>query len=160
MALDRAFDADTLSDLRKAVLAEATALGMPDDRAGDVMLAVHELAANAVRHGAGAGRVSMSALAGRLHCQVSDAGPARIDGQAPGGQEIAPQPWPVQPGPGLWLVQTAADQFSMASGPAGSRMTAVFIMPGSAKDQQFLNTRKVCDVPQGHRSSWPAIRCG
>ena len=51
MALDQTFDADTLADLRKAVLAVATAVGMPDHRAAEVMLAVHELAANAVRHG-------------------------------------------------------------------------------------------------------------
>src|ERR1700757_560502 len=75
MALDRAFDAETLPDLRKAVLAQAAAAGMAADRAVDVMLAVHELAANAVRHGAGAGRLAMRVRDGRLECEVSDAGP-------------------------------------------------------------------------------------
>ncbi|HSZ38570.1 MAG TPA: ATP-binding protein [Trebonia sp.] len=127
MALDRAFDADTLSELRKAVLAEAAAAGLPGERAGDVMLAVHELAANAVRHGAGKGWLSMSVAAGQLHCQVSDAGPG---GSGNGGRSLsgqtAAQPWPVQPGHGLWLVQASADQVSMASGPAGCRVTVVF----------------------------------
>jgi anti-sigma regulatory factor (Ser/Thr protein kinase) len=123
MALDRVFDADALAGLRKAVLAEAAAAGMPGDRASDVMLAVHELAANAVRHGAGAGRLTMRVLEGRLH-QVSDAGPAGDPRAA------AAQPWPVQPGHGLWIVHAAADQVNVASGLAGSRVSAVFILPG------------------------------
>jgi anti-sigma regulatory factor (Ser/Thr protein kinase) len=128
MTLDRAFDADTLSELRKAVLAEAAAAGMPGERAGDVMLAVHELAANAVRHGAGEGWLSMSVTAGQLHCQVSDAGPHGNGngGRSLSGRTAAAQPWPVQPGHGLWLVQASADQVSMASGPAGCRVTVVF----------------------------------
>jgi anti-sigma regulatory factor (Ser/Thr protein kinase) len=36
--------------LRTEVLALAGQAGLPDDRAGDVVLAVHELAANVVCH--------------------------------------------------------------------------------------------------------------
>ena len=129
MALNRAFDADTLSGLRKAVLAEAAAAGMPRDRATDVMLAVHELAANAVRHGAGAGRLAMHVRDGRLYCQVSDVGPVSAGGQAVRGGAAA-RAWPVQRGHGLWIVQAAADQMSVASGSDGSQVTAVFILPG------------------------------
>jgi anti-sigma regulatory factor (Ser/Thr protein kinase) len=64
-----------LPDLRNAVLAGAVAAGLPDDRAAEVTLAVHKLAANAVRHGGGAGRARMRVVAGQLQCQVSDAGP-------------------------------------------------------------------------------------
>jgi anti-sigma regulatory factor (Ser/Thr protein kinase) len=124
MALDRAFDAGTLRSLREAVLAEAAAAGMPSDRAADVMLAVHELAANAVRHGAGAGRLAMRVSDGRLYCQVSDVGPA---GDA---RAAATRPWRIERGHGLWIVHTAADQFSVASGPTGFRVTAVFTLPG------------------------------
>jgi anti-sigma regulatory factor (Ser/Thr protein kinase) len=126
--LDRAFDAGTLPGLRKAVLDEAAAAGLPSDRAADVMLAVHELAANAVRHGAGAGRLAMYVQEGRLYCQVSDSGPARLDGQALRAGTTAAQPWPVQRGHGLWIVQAAADQVSVASGSAGSRVTAMFVL--------------------------------
>jgi hypothetical protein len=59
MALDLAFDAGTLSRLRKAVFDEAAGAGMPNHRAADVVIAVHELAANAVRHGAGGGLLTM-----------------------------------------------------------------------------------------------------
>jgi two-component sensor histidine kinase len=102
MALDQAFNANTLHVLRKAVLVEAAAAGMPDDRATEVMLAVHELAANAVCHGGGTGQARMGAI----------------------------RPWPFQPGHGLWLVRNAADHVSVASGLGGSEVTAVFTLPG------------------------------
>jgi anti-sigma regulatory factor (Ser/Thr protein kinase) len=82
MALDLAFDADALSRLRKAVFDEAAGAGMPNHRAADVVIAVHELAANAVRHGAGGGLLTMRIQAGRLRCRVSDTVPERIDGNA------------------------------------------------------------------------------
>jgi two-component sensor histidine kinase len=55
VVFDERFDASTLHLLRERVAAWVSAAGMPEDRAMDVVLAVHELAANAVRHGAGAG---------------------------------------------------------------------------------------------------------
>jgi anti-sigma regulatory factor (Ser/Thr protein kinase) len=103
--LDQTFDADTLADLRKAVLAAAAAVGLPEDRAAEAMFAVHELAANAVRHGGGAGRAQLDVTAGSLRCQVSDTGPGGPGCYAgTGGADSAP-PWPFQPGHGLWLVQ-------------------------------------------------------
>jgi anti-sigma regulatory factor (Ser/Thr protein kinase) len=132
MALDRAFDAGTLPDLRRAVLAEAAAAGLAGDQAADVMLAVHELAANVVRHGAGAGLLAMRVRDGQLHCQVSDVGPAAANGQQPLLGRAAARSWPVQRGHGLWLVRAAADQVSVTSGLAGSRVTAVFNLPRSS----------------------------
>jgi anti-sigma regulatory factor (Ser/Thr protein kinase) len=131
MALNRAFDANTLPSLRRAVLAEAAAAGLPGDQAADVMLAVHELAANAVRHGAGTGQLEMRVRDGQLHCQVSDVGPAGVDGRGPGTGMAAAPPWPVQRGHGLWLVRAAAAQVSVAMGSAGSLVTVVFALPGS-----------------------------
>lgn len=134
MALDRAFDADTLSSLRAAVLAEAAVAGMSGDRAADVMLAVHELAANAVFHGAGAGRLAMLVRNGRLFCQVSDAGRSRADTRAAGNGSGPPQPWPIQRGHGLWVVHATADQVSVSFGSSGSQVTAVFTLPGSSHE--------------------------
>jgi anti-sigma regulatory factor (Ser/Thr protein kinase) len=127
--LDQAFDADTLLDLRKVVLAAAMAAGLPDDRAGDVVLAVHELAANAVRHGGGAGRVRMHVVAGELRCQVSDAGPGSPAGQVPCGPGEAGS-WPFERGHGLWLVRSVADHVSITSGPGCSQVTLVFALHG------------------------------
>src|ERR1700735_3879056 len=116
MALNCAFDANTLPSLRQAVLAEAAAAGMPGDQAADVMLAVHELAANVVRHGAGAGQLEMRVRDGRLHCLVSDV-PSNGNG-GPVTRQAEARPWPVQHGHGLWLVQVTADQVNVAWGSA------------------------------------------
>ena len=53
--LDQEFDAGTLHTLRAKVLVHACRAGLSESRAMDVVLAVHELAANAIRHGAGGG---------------------------------------------------------------------------------------------------------
>ena len=55
--LDQWFDATSLSALRTSTQACAVQAGMPADRATDIVIALHELAANAVRHGAGSGRL-------------------------------------------------------------------------------------------------------
>jgi anti-sigma regulatory factor (Ser/Thr protein kinase) len=133
MMLEHEFRATTLHVLRKTVLAHAVAAGMPDERAVDVMLAIHELAANAVRHGAGSGQLRMQATAGTLHCQVRDAGPVSRSSEDLGSTE-GEAPWPVQQGHGLWLVHKAADQVSMLSGPGGSQVTAVFALPSKFGD--------------------------
>lgn len=96
VVFDERFDASTLHSLRARVAAWVSAAGMPEDRAMDVILAVHELAANAVRHGAGAGRLLMRVTVGALRCQVSDAGPGE-------------GPWPLRQGHGLWIVRAVAD---------------------------------------------------
>ena len=46
-----------------------------ESRAGDIVLAIHELAVNAIRHGAGRGRLLIREHDGALHCQVTDDGP-------------------------------------------------------------------------------------
>ena len=104
--LDQEFNAGALAGLRHAVLGNATACGMPEDRATDVMLAVHELAANAVRYGPGHGRLRLHITASTLHCQISDPGPSS-----------GTVPWPVEQGHGLWLVHTTADHVRVTSGP-------------------------------------------
>jgi anti-sigma regulatory factor (Ser/Thr protein kinase) len=141
VTLEQQFNEGTLHVLRETVLAHAVAAGMADDRAADVMLAVHELAANAVRHGGGTGRMQMRVTGGELIFQVSDPGPTSLNGHAPGRQHpgraaAQAQPWPYQPGHGLWLVRKVADHISAVSGPSGSHVTAVFALVPS-------------DIPEG-----------
>ena len=93
--------------------------------------------ANAVRHGAGAGRLQMRAEAGMLRVQVHDAGPASRNVQAgtPGldGRDIpgggADGGWPHRPGHGLWVVRQVADQMSVWRGPGGPVVAAAFALP-------------------------------
>lgn len=130
IALDLAFDANTLHELRTVVLAKAVAAGLPQARAAEVMLAVHELAANAVLHGGGAGRVRMRAAAADVRCQVSDAGAGGIDGASRGAGTRAAEPWPIQPGRGLWLVRSVTGRLSVRTGPDGSEVTVGFARRG------------------------------
>jgi anti-sigma regulatory factor (Ser/Thr protein kinase) len=130
MTLEHWFDAGTLPDLRRAVLAEAVAAGMPDDRADDVVLAVHELAANAVRHGGGTGWLRMQAALGQLHCQVRDAGWGGAGARTRTASTVTVRQWIIRPGHGLWLVQDLADHVRITPGPAGSEVAADFTLPG------------------------------
>src|SRR5580658_4779047 len=82
--LDTMFDSVTLHVLRADVQVLAIRTGFPDHRVEDMVLAIHELAANAVHHGAGAGRVRIWDLAGALRCQVDDGPLAFGDPAAPG----------------------------------------------------------------------------
>jgi anti-sigma regulatory factor (Ser/Thr protein kinase) len=111
--LDERFDAASLHLLRARVAACAAAAGMPEDRAVEATIAIHELAANAVVHGAGSGRLQLQAADDALRCQVSDAGPST-------------GPWPLQKGHGLWIVHAIADLVTSSFGPHGSRVIAVF----------------------------------
>jgi serine/threonine-protein kinase RsbW len=128
LLLEQDFAAGSLYALRQAVAAHAAAAGMPGARARDVTLAVNELASNAIRHGAGRGRLRMWGQDGALACQVHDAG-RRPRGSRPGDREAGADPaagWPYAHGHGLWLVRLLADQMTVESGPAGTCVTVIF----------------------------------
>jgi anti-sigma regulatory factor (Ser/Thr protein kinase) len=122
--LDQEFDSGTLYALRAAVQAHASQAGLSEDRAGEVVLAVHELAANAIAHGAGHGRLRIWDLAGALSCEILDGGPA--DTGSPAVPSEAADPWPAADGHGLWLVRQVADQLDLRSGPRGTRAIVTF----------------------------------
>ena len=117
--LDLDFGAATLPLLRQAVRQCSSAAGLPDTRVMDVVMAVHELAANAVRYGGGYGRLLIQVTPGTLHCRVSDPGTAR------------PLPWPVRQAHGLWIVQSVATRVHAATGPAGSVVAIQFLLPAA-----------------------------
>jgi two-component sensor histidine kinase len=142
--LDRAFDSATLPTLRAEVHDRARQAGMPEGRAGDMVLAIHELAANAVRHGTGAGRLRVWNLCGALHCQVDDGSPPASGGPAgqraghARGAATAPADasgqapmysWPDRPGHGLWVVRQVSDRLQVLSGPGGTRASVTFALP-------------------------------
>jgi anti-sigma regulatory factor (Ser/Thr protein kinase) len=134
-AVDQSFDRDSLYMVRATVAAHASEAGMPDGLVRNVVLAIHELAANAVRHGAGQGRVRLWNTGEGIRCEVTDAGtppPAGAggDGQDTGSRDAAP--WPVEHGHGLWLVRKIADQVSLESGPSGT-VAVVSFQAGSLR---------------------------
>ena len=118
--VDLAFDSGVLDLLRAEVQVHARKAGMPEDRAGDVVLAINELASNSVRHGAGGGRLRMWNLGRALRCQVDD-------GDLPG--QAVMNAWPDLPGHGLWVVRQVADQMQILSGQRGTRATVIFNLP-------------------------------
>jgi anti-sigma regulatory factor (Ser/Thr protein kinase) len=124
LLLDLAFDSGALYILRTEVLALAGQAGLPDDRAGDVALAVHELAANVVCHGGGKGRLRVWHLAGALQCQVDDG-----DLIASGDPAASLDPFPELPGHGLWVARRVANRMQALSGLRGTRVTLIFELP-------------------------------
>jgi anti-sigma regulatory factor (Ser/Thr protein kinase) len=130
LLLEEEFGGGPLYSLRQAVAAHASAAGMSGQRAIDVTIVVQELAANAVRHGAGRGRLRMWSQDGALVCRVEDAGPEPRLGRAAvggaGGSTSAG--WPYPHGHGLWLARQVADEMSVVSGPGGTCATVVFAL--------------------------------
>ena len=138
--LDQAFDADSLYALRAAAAAHATRAGLAPGRADDLVIAVHELAANAVRHGAGHGRLRIWRSDQALRCEITDDGHEPAHEPAPeqrapeqrAPEQRAPEQhdpqWRVEPGHGLSLVRQVADQTSLSNGPAGTMATISFAL--------------------------------
>jgi anti-sigma regulatory factor (Ser/Thr protein kinase) len=121
--LEQAFDGDSLYALRSAVAAHAAAAGLPRQRVYDVVAAAHELAANAVRHGAGHGRLRLWADARALHCQVTDDGPPDPD---PDPARDAAAAWQSGHAHGLWIIDQVADQVSLDRATTGTTVTVTF----------------------------------
>jgi anti-sigma regulatory factor (Ser/Thr protein kinase) len=122
--LEQGFDGDSLYALRSAVAAHAADAGLPRGRIYDVVTAVHELAANAVRHGAGHGRLRLWADGKALYCQVSDDGPADQD---PAAADVA---WPREPGHGLWIIDQIADRVTLERTASGTTVVTVSFAVG------------------------------
>jgi anti-sigma regulatory factor (Ser/Thr protein kinase) len=103
-ALELAFGSGPLEALRWLVGRAAEDAGLDELRAADLVLAVHELATNTVRHGGGRGTLRIWREPNALICEVADAG--RID-QPLVGRE---RPFAAQSGGrGLWLVNQLCD---------------------------------------------------
>jgi anti-sigma regulatory factor (Ser/Thr protein kinase) len=132
-ALDLPFDAGSLAALRSATQAHVSRAGMPADRATDMVIGLHELAANAVRHGAGSGRLQIWDHDGALRCHVDDDGPQVAGQRAAGsdGQNLAAR-WPFEPGHGLWLARQVADQMLLRSDQSGTKAVLIFTLPAVA----------------------------
>src|SRR5579859_2654824 len=83
LALDQRFDIDDLYQVRAAVAAHVAEFGLSIELTNDVVLAVHELASNSVRHGPGRGRLRVWATRQALICEVADGNAAQPDAVLP-----------------------------------------------------------------------------
>src|SRR4051812_21276944 len=98
--LSQPFDAGSLAQLRRAVNASGAESGLADLELSRFVLAVHEIATNAVRHGGGRGELRLWRHDQRLYCEIVDHG--RGIPRANLGSRRRPRPGHIG-GWGLWL---------------------------------------------------------
>jgi len=98
------FGFDAVASVRQLCARTARAHGLEGSRADDLVLAVHELAANSIRHADGHGVVRVWRDDDRILCEVSDRG--RIDAPLAGRQRPEPDR---MGGRGLWMANQLCD---------------------------------------------------
>ncbi|TJZ44211.1 ATP-binding protein [Streptomyces piniterrae] len=112
--LQRRFTARLLPQLRLLVEECAAREGLHEPRRGEFVLAVDEIAGNAVEHAGGSGRLVLRRVGDELECRISDAGPGFSEAVIP---ELLPGLDGATKGRGLWLARLVADRFAVAAGP-------------------------------------------
>jgi len=134
--LDVVFGWADFARLRRQVAAQCAAAGLTGTRLDDFVLAVHEIAANAIVHAGAGGRLILRRAASGLRCLVADTIPrGTVSCPAPRSADVretaaAPaaaaavvaaaepgEPIGADSGRGLWLAATLADELSITSGP-------------------------------------------
>ncbi|MGY5125354.1 ATP-binding protein [Streptomyces nigrescens] len=122
--LQRRFTARLLPQLRLLVEECAAREGLCEPRRGEFVLAVDEIAGNAVEHAGGSGRLELRQVGDELECRISDAGPGFSEEVIP---ELLPGLDGATQGRGLWLARLVADRFTVAGGAAGTGATGAVV---------------------------------
>ena len=131
--LDVVFGWADFARLRRQVAAQCAAAGLTGTRLDDFVLAVHEIAANAIVHAGAGGRLILRRAASGLRCLVADTIPKTTPScPAPRSGDMREvhadqagavctaepgEPIGADSGRGLWLAATLADELSITSGP-------------------------------------------
>ena len=141
--LAASFTAADLATVRHQVRQHCADAGLAGDDLDGYVLAVHELVANAVRHGGGSGRLHLQLRDDTITCEIRDDGggtgmlrPHLPAGDIPGGR-------------GLWLAQNLAAGLMVTTGPEGvSATVTVCLTPtravvsrGEPADNEIANER-------------------
>jgi anti-sigma regulatory factor (Ser/Thr protein kinase) len=111
------FSIEDLSELRQLVAGWAAREAMSAEPADELVLSVHEIATNSIRHGGGMGMLRLWRTSDSLVCEVQDAG--HITDPALGR---------IQPGAsalesrGLWIANQLCDLVQIRSGAEGTRV--------------------------------------
>ncbi|MGH3770232.1 MAG: ATP-binding protein [Pseudonocardiaceae bacterium] len=106
-----------LSGLRRIVAGHAACAGLPPARCDDFVLAVSEIASNALEHGTPPAAVSLWARATSVICQITDTG----EYTQPLAGLLHP-PTTQRRGRGLWLAHQLCDQFYLWPRPTTIRL--------------------------------------
>jgi anti-sigma regulatory factor (Ser/Thr protein kinase) len=111
------FDTWQLIELRKAVAEATTAVGLEVDRAQDFVLAVNEVASNAVEHGYGIGELQIWCHNDELICEVHNNGP--LTEPLPGLRP--PHPNSAR-GRGMWIARQLCDLLHVWTDASGTHV--------------------------------------
>ncbi|MHB1538240.1 MAG: anti-sigma factor RsbA family regulatory protein [Solirubrobacteraceae bacterium] len=104
-----------LSRLRRLVATRALHAGLGCERVEDLELAISEIATNTLRHSGAGGTLHVWVAAGRLSCQVEDAG--HITDPLAGRRPRTPD---ALDGRGLWIVHSVCDLVEVRTGEGGT----------------------------------------
>lgn len=109
------FDVHTLRAVRQAVAREARRAGLDDDRTGELVFAVNEVASNSVRYGGGAGTLRLWQERAALVCEIRDGGTVAdlLVGRGGPADDAAGRR-------GLWLVNELCDLVQLRSSAGGT----------------------------------------
>jgi anti-sigma regulatory factor (Ser/Thr protein kinase) len=113
--LEFAFGAEPLTGLRAFVSRYAAGTGLDAEQRAKLVLAVHEVASNSLRHGGGHGTLRIWQEPGALVCEVRDQG--RLDQPLAG--RVRPATEHVG-GRGLWLANQLCDLVQLRTFPTGT----------------------------------------
>jgi anti-sigma regulatory factor (Ser/Thr protein kinase) len=116
------FSADDLRQLRHAVTEWAARAGLQGQRAVDFVIAVHEIATNAVRHGSPVARLALHSAGTVAQAEVRDSG------LWPPGPEAATAPGAL--GMGLQVARQVCDEVTIRPGASGSTVILQMNLPG------------------------------
>jgi anti-sigma regulatory factor (Ser/Thr protein kinase) len=111
----RVITPESLRSVRDLALHVARVCGVPEDRAADLGLALHELGVNSVVHGSGQGTLRLWRTPDALVCEVIDSGVV----SDPLTGRLAPDPEEPD-GRGLWMVNQLCDLVQLRSSGSGT----------------------------------------
>jgi anti-sigma regulatory factor (Ser/Thr protein kinase) len=121
------FGLEDLRSVRRLVEWEGLYSGLPEERIEELILAVNEVAGNALVHGGPPASLRIWNEGGEIVFEIVDAGAGISDALA--GQ-LRPDP-EVLGGRGLWLSRMMADAVEIHSDTAGSSVTIHATLPGA-----------------------------
>jgi anti-sigma regulatory factor (Ser/Thr protein kinase) len=111
-----------LPGVRDFAATQARRREMTEDRVGDFVVAVNEVATNAVTHGGGKARLRLWSADTHVFVEIHDDG-HWTPHSAPGH---TPPPDYATSGMGLWVARLLADTIRFETGPAGTTITMSF----------------------------------
>ncbi|WP_433413286.1 ATP-binding protein [Microtetraspora malaysiensis] len=122
-AKELTFSLDDLPEVREFAAVQARSKGMPEDAVGDFVVALNEVATNAVTHGAPEARLRLWGDRDGLVVDIHDE-----------GKDWHPEGWPGRAGPpdnatsgmGLWVARKLSTDIYLKTGSNGTTVTMRF----------------------------------